>query len=125
MSETITLSSLSKTWLLDLDGTLIKHNGYKIDGEDSFLPGAKEFLLSIPFDDVVIFLTSRTDDYLEQTIDFLNNNNIRFNHIINNLPYGERILINDKKTSGLITAISINHTRDDEFTYPMCINNNI
>ncbi len=26
------VSSLAKTWIFDLDGTLLKHNGYKIDG---------------------------------------------------------------------------------------------
>lgn len=43
MSETIVLSPLPKTWILDLDGTLVKHNGYKLDGHDTLLPGAREF----------------------------------------------------------------------------------
>ena len=37
MSERFTLSPLPKTWILDLDGTLVKHNGYKTDGRDSLL----------------------------------------------------------------------------------------
>ena len=36
-------SPLEKTWILDVDGTLVKHNGYKIDGYDTLLEGVKEF----------------------------------------------------------------------------------
>ena len=35
-------SNLNKTWIFDLDGTLVIHNGYKC-GEDTLLPGVKEF----------------------------------------------------------------------------------
>ena len=35
MGKTMTLSTLSKTWIFDLDGTIVKHNGYKIDGYDT------------------------------------------------------------------------------------------
>ena len=74
MKNKLVLSTLGHTWILDLDGTIVKHNGYKIDGEDSFLPGAKEFLDSIPVNDMIIFLTSRTDEYMEMTENFLNIN---------------------------------------------------
>lgn len=106
------VSSLSKTWIFDLDGTLLKHNGYKIDGIDSWLPGAREFLQDIPEGDMIIFLTSRTEEYKEITVDFLKNNKVRYNDIIFNAPYGERILVNDKKASGLRTAIAVNTSRD-------------
>ena len=106
------VSSLSKTWIFDLDGTLLKHNGYKIDGIDSWLPGAREFLQDIPERDMIIFLTSRTEEYRKITIDFLQNSRVRYNEIIFNAPYGERILVNDKKTSGLRTAIAVNTSRD-------------
>jgi len=108
----LTLSPLGHTWLLDLDGTIVKHNGYKTDGCDTFLDGAKEFLESIPQTDMIVFITSRTEEYKEITEKFLSENGIRFNHIIFNAPYGERILINDKKPSGLDTAVSVNLERD-------------
>ena len=63
MCEVLTLSTLPKTWIFDLDGTLVKHNGYKIDGYDSLLEGAKEYLDQIPDDDYILILTSRTDEY--------------------------------------------------------------
>lgn len=120
--QKIVLSNLGHTWILDLDGTIVKHNGYKIDGDDSFLPGSKDFLANIPLDDMVIFLTSRTDDYVESTKDFLQRNGIRFDHIIFNVPYGERILINDDKPSGLNMGIVINQKRDEQLSFIIEIN---
>ena len=113
MTETLTLSSLGHTWILDLDGTIVKHNGYKLDGHDTFLEGAKEFLISIPDGDMIIFLTSRKLEYKAITEDFLRANNIRYDHIIYEAPYGERILMNDDKPSGLKMGYAVNFSRDD------------
>lgn len=109
----IKLSSLPKTWILDLDGTIVKHNGYKLDGFDSLLPGAKDFLKNISKDDILIFITSRKEKYKKETEDFLKKEKISFNHIIFDAPYGERILINDRKPSGLKTAIALNPKRNE------------
>ncbi len=117
-SKEIILSSLGHTWILDLDGTIVKHNGYKTDGHDTFLPGAKDFLEGIPEEDMIIFVTSRTDEFRQMTIDFLRGNAIRYNHIIFNAPYGERILVNDNKPSGLKCSVGINLHRD-EADYPL------
>ena len=117
MEEKLTLSTLPKTWILDLDGTLVKHNGYKIDGHDTLLPSAKDYINNIPEDDLIIILTSRTDEYKQITLDFLQDNNIRYDEIIFNAPMGERIIINDRKPSGIDMAVAINVDRD-EFTAP-------
>lgn len=110
--DKIVLSSLNHTWILDLDGTILKHNGYKIDGKDSFLQGAKEFLEDVPEQDMVLFITSRTDEYKEMTIKFLEEHQVRYDQIIFNAPYGERILINDDKPDGLKMSIGVNKERD-------------
>lgn len=111
MKELI-LSTLPKTWIFDLDGTLVKHNGYKIDGQDQLLPGAKEYLNQIAETDKVIILTSRTEEYRENTIKFLNDETVRYDEILFNMPVGERIIVNDRKPSGLETAVAVNVVRD-------------
>ncbi|MCI9078953.1 MAG: hypothetical protein HFH68_08525 [Lachnospiraceae bacterium] len=108
----VKLSPLAKTWILDLDGTILRHNGYKT-GKDSFLDGAEQFLKEIPEEDMVVFVTSRTTSEKEITEDFLRKNNIRYNTVIYNAPYGERILINDAKPSGLKTALAYTTKRDE------------
>ncbi len=125
MSDKLILSPLGHTWILDIDGTLVKHNGYKIDGFDTLLPGVKLFFeRNINEDDFVILTTSRNDDVKNYTINFLNENGIRYNVIIFNLPYGERILVNDKKTSGLNVSKSINLERNS-FSIDVVIDNNL
>lgn len=124
MSE-IKISPLGHTWIFDIDGTIVKHNGYKTDGYDSLLDGAIEFLSSIPESDMIIFLTSRTDEYKQLTIDFLRKNNIRYNHIIFNTPYGERIIINDKKPSGLDMSLAINTNRNEFMNVEFCVDDKL
>ena len=38
----LVLSALNKTWIIDIDGTLFKHNGYKINREE-LLEGVSVF----------------------------------------------------------------------------------
>lgn len=111
-SHVITMSTLGKTWILDLDGTIVKHNGYKTDGYDTLLPGAKEYIDNLPAEDRVVILTSRTEEYRQSTLKFLSENNIRYDEIIFNMPYGERIVVNDRKPSGLDMAYAFNLDRD-------------
>lgn len=111
--DKLILSTLGHTWILDLDGTIVKHNGYRTDGRDSLLEGAKAFLDSIPKEDMIIFLTSRNAEYKRLTEEFLTENNIRFDCVIYKAPYGERILMNDCKPSGLRTAYAVSKKRDE------------
>jgi hypothetical protein len=108
----ITLSNLPKTWIFDVDGTIVEHNGHLKDG-DKLLNGVKDFFNNnIKDKDIVILLTSRKKCYIKDLKIFLLQNNIKFNHLICDLPFGERILFNDKKPSGLKTAFAINSNRD-------------
>ena len=106
------ISPIPKTWILDLDGTLLVHDGLYIMGKDEFLPGAREFLDSIPKRDMIIFLTARSDYEKPHTMRFLKENNVRYDHIIFNAGEGERIMINDMKPDGLVTAYAVNTVRD-------------
>jgi len=112
MFDKLKLSSLGKTWICDLDGTLVKHNGYKIDGEDTLLEGVAEFFDQLTEIDMVVIITARPSQYKEQTLEFLAQHQIHYDHIIFDAPHGERILFNDLKPSGLKTAYSINQIRD-------------
>lgn len=103
MADELNLSSLKKTWFIDLDGTILVHNNNVNEKEDQIILKSIEFLKSIQ-DDYIVFTTSRNTEHKNKTEYFLMKNNIKFDMIIYDLPYGERILINDNKSSGLITA---------------------
>ena len=112
MKDDLVLSTMAKTWFFDLDGTIVKHNGYKTDGKDTLLSGAKQYLEGLPDCDRVVLVTSRTEEYREETLRFLKENHIRYDEILFNLPMGERIIVNDRKPSGLDMAVALNVERD-------------
>ncbi len=112
MTELV-LSPLGHTWFLDLDGTLVKHNGHLTEGHDTLLAGADALMAQIPSSDLVVIITSRTEAHREATVRFLAEHGIRYDHIIFGAPFGERIVVNDAKPSGLRTAVSVNLGRDE------------
>ena len=106
--------NLSHTWFIDIDGTILKHKGYLIDKKDTILKGVKKFFKKIPKKDKIILITGRKKKILKKTLLFFKKNNIRFDQVIFDLPYGERVLINDiKPKNNLKTAISINVNRNE------------
>jgi len=111
ITHEIVLSPLGHTWVLDLDGTLVKHNGY-MEGGDEWLPGALEFLRSIPQTDYVMILTAREKEARERTTKFIRNAGVRYDEIKFEMPMGERILLNDDKPSGLRCAHAVNVKRN-------------
>ena len=118
MADELILSTLPKTWVFDLDCTLLKHNGYKIDGTDTILSGVLEYLETIPEEDRIVIFTSRTDKYKKMTLDFLAKHKIRYDEIIFNMPMGERIIVNDRKPSGLDMSVAMNIDRN-QFCLPV------
>lgn len=111
LKENIKISPLNHTWIFDFDGTLVEHNGYKT-GEDKFLPGAKEFLQSIPKNDYVLIMTAREKEAREKTEKFLKRHGVHYNEILFEMPMGERLLFNDNKPSGLCCAYAITPDRN-------------
>lgn len=107
------LSTLPKTWIFDLDGTLITHNGFKQEKEE-ILCGVKEFFKeNVKEEDYVIITTGRPTEHAEAAIKLLAENGIKVNNVISNLPLGERLLFNDiKPNTGLKTAFSFNLERN-------------
>ena len=110
MTELV-LSCLPKTWLIDIDGVVLKHNGYK-EGKEEFLPGAKEFWQQISEEDWVILITARQERMRESTLALFDALGLRYNVAIFGAPKGERICINDRKPSGLEMSHAVNLVRD-------------
>lgn len=107
----IELSSLPHTWIFDLDGTIVQHNGH-LSGDDILLPGVTEFWANIPAEDFIIIISARDEGYHTVTSLFLESCGLRYDLLLLGVPKGERILINDKKPSGMLTAHAINIERD-------------
>jgi hypothetical protein len=119
------VSNLNKTWIIDIDGTIFLHNFY-LHGQDKLVNGFLEFYNStINKGDVVILVTSRKKEHALQTKKSLEFFGIKFSHYIDNLPIGERIIINDRKPSGLLTAHAININRDDFTNIKIHINDKL
>jgi hypothetical protein len=105
------LSTLPHTWFIDVDGTIFQHNGHKV-GQDVLLPGVLELWKKIPLEDQIVLVTARKKSEFAATVESLTKYGIRFDTIIFEVTTGERVLINDRKPSGLATAIAINVERD-------------
>lgn len=118
------MSPLRKTWLVDLDGTILMHDGYLSDG-DVLLPGAFEFMRKAYETGRVIILTARDEYYREQTVSFLKHAGIRYHDILFGMPMGERIVVNDKKPSGLQTAFAMNLERNKGVNFEIVIDEDL
>jgi hypothetical protein len=107
----LSLSILGHTWLIDLDGTVFKHNGH-LQGADELLPGVREFWAALPAGDTVVVMSAREERYRTTTLASLAAAGLRYDHALFDLPHGERIVINDTKPRGLQTALAVNLSRD-------------
>lgn len=110
--EHLKLSNLNKTWILDLDGTLLLHNGH-LTGNEAILPGVKYFFDHLNEGDYIVLMTARAETYRRQTEAALRHYQIPYHFLIMGVPHGERIVINDIKPSGLWTAYAINVSRNE------------
>jgi ribonucleotide monophosphatase NagD (HAD superfamily) len=104
---------MDRTWLLDIDGVIFRHNGH-LGGFDELLPNVKEFFCeNIARGDTVILLSARPERYRRQTASALASYGIRYNHLIMSLGTGERVLVNDDKPrDALRTAFAYCVPRD-------------
>lgn len=110
---TLRMSTLPKTWVLDVDGTIVVHNGHLRPVGDELLPGVKEFFASLPPQDVVVLLTAQKKGDRSEVGSLLHRPPHQIRHHPLRNAAGERILVNDCKPSGLPTAFAINKKRDE------------
>ncbi|SMH41173.1 hypothetical protein [Azospirillum agricola] len=106
------LSPLPKAWFIDVDGVIVRHNGHLGPEGDSLLPGVREFWARIPDDDTIIVVSARKEHERAATLAALERWGLRHSAALFGLPPGERVLINDTKPSGLITAHAVAVPRD-------------
>ena len=105
-----------KTIFCDIDGTILKHSKgiYTLDKDkQEVLPGVyekfQEWLLRSY---KIILTTARPESTRKLTEQLLQDLGITYHELIMNLPCGERILINDTKPDGMITARAYSVKRD-------------
>ncbi len=101
-----------KTWFLDFDGTIVYQKSYLKD-EDYILPTTIDFFTNaVKENDFVIITTGREEYHKERIEKFMKYFGLKCDLIICGLPTGVRILVNDMKPDGSITALSHNLVRD-------------
>lgn len=117
---TLTLSPLPKSWIFDLDGTLVVHNGY-LNGGDILLPGVAELFARIGPQDQIVLLSARPESARDASLAFLAQAGLRIDHALFGLPIGERLLFNDRKPDGLTTAYAVNQTRNGPLDFDFSV----
>ena len=106
------LSRLPTLFLIDLDGVVLKHNGHLQEGGDTLLPGVEQFWRQMQPEDKVMVMSARPVAYREATLALLAAHGLRVDQDVFGLPVGARVLVNDRKPSGLKTAHAVNLVRD-------------
>lgn len=123
-STILELSSLPKTWILDVDGTMVMHNSHFDSQDVKPLNGITELLSKISTNDLIVIISARQGEDLIHITNYILSvcPNIRIS-VIDSAPFGERIIFNDLKPSGLKTAFSVNVERDRGVETPAFIIN--
>lgn len=109
--------SLQKTIFLDIDGTLVEHKNPHLTSLPSHkmnvLDGTIEKLLDWNKKGYVIILTTgRKESTREVTIKQLQDVGIFYDQLIMGVGRGPRIIINDNKPDGTLTAFAVNLIRN-------------
>ena len=77
------LSHLPKTWLIDIDGVIFKHNGHlklKNGKYEKPLNNVVKFINSLDEKDKIILLSAREEKYREITENSLKNAGIKYDY---------------------------------------------
>lgn len=93
-----------RTYIFDIDGIFLENRGrYGIETwENTFIPIDENIKVLKNLSDTgaeIIFITSRTQDYLNQFKNFLKVMNIKYKTIISGCNHNKRIIVNDFSTT--------------------------
>ena len=108
----------AKTLFLDIDGTLVEHKNPSITS----LPSHKMNVLDGTIDKLlewnkkgytIILTTGRRESNREITIKQLQEAGIFYDQLIMGVGRGPRVVVNDIKPDGMLTAYSVNLVRNN------------
>jgi uncharacterized HAD superfamily protein len=112
---------MSKTYFIDIDGTIVQHLTYgQLDDpniHDTLLPGVIELWNSFDDEDIIIITTARLQKHEEFTKKIFEQYHLRYNKMLFDLNSGPRILINDTPDISFPKAIAMNVRRNDGFFF--------
>jgi ribonucleotide monophosphatase NagD (HAD superfamily) len=109
--------NIPKTIFCDIDGVLVEHNESFIPSipppKMTVLPGTKEKIKEWTEKNYIIILTTgRKESLRGQTTYQLQEAGIVYDQLIMGIGRGVRVLINDKKDDGTITALAFSPERN-------------
>jgi hypothetical protein len=100
-----------KTIFCDIDGTIFAHGknlSTMVTNKPKLLPGVLDkFLEWRSKDYCIVITTARPEGCRNITIKQLNEHGLFYDQLIMGLPVGPRVVINDKKTDGMVTSYAI------------------
>lgn len=108
------------TIFIDLDGTIIKHQGPPWSAPMELLPGVQEYFATWRFKEAKVIITTGRPEHLRAfTQQGLMDLKLHYDQLIMGLTSGTRILINDLKPYDPVkaTAIARNLRRDEGLKY--------
>lgn len=125
--------NLDQTWIIDLDGTIVKHRtNIDLDKwieqygpeeswkQEEILDGVSQFFDDLSAHDKIVFMTAREERHREHTCNMLKNFGIPYSDIIFSANAGPRIIMNDIKPKercgldyDLKTAHAVNLRRNE------------
>tara|TARA_R110000744_G_scaffold68919_1_gene140077 strand:+ start:21 stop:710 length:690 start_codon:yes stop_codon:yes gene_type:complete len=93
-----------RTYIFDIDGIFLENRGrYGVETwENTFIPIEENIKVLSNLSEggaEIIFITSRTEEYLNQFKDYLKSNNINYKVIISGCNHNKRIIVNDFSTT--------------------------
>jgi hypothetical protein len=112
---------MANTYIIDIDGTLVKHQGGMTRNIESMGDVVRQEFINQFFEKLylndakIILLTGRKENLRNETVNQLKKLNIQYDELIMGCPRGPRHIINDRKPNdGNPTAISLNVNRNSD-----------
>lgn len=105
------------TFFIDLDGTVFTHEGVgqweQTTAQQIDLTGAKRAIDELlKYGHHVVLTTGRREQHRAATVQQLSNWGISYDQLVMGLPPGPRVIVNDRKPDGSVTAHAVSHERN-------------